>query len=114
MSRKVLLVTFVILICWATSSLGGDMQKSDVRTYAFFYFMQGAPDAIGQVVPAHIEYWKTLQLAEFQGGPFNDDSGGMLVFQADNDAQAEEFVAGDPFVTHGLLSDSWLKAWQVH
>ena len=90
------------------------MQENDSQTYAYFYFMQDDPEGIGQrIAPSHAEYWKALQLADYRGGPFKDFSGGMITFKADNDTQAKEYVAGDPFVTHELLSNSWLKGWLV-
>jgi hypothetical protein len=44
------------------------------------------------------------------GGPFADRSGGLITFQTESDAQAEQFVADDPFVSEGLLEQHWGEA----
>lgn len=69
------------------------------------------PATIAQARPAHREYLTRLQK---QGklaisGPFSDDSGGLLVYEADTAAQAEKLVADDPFATAGVFV-SWKSA----
>lgn len=81
--------------------------------YAFFYFMKDDPEGVRDAVPRHIEYWKTLALADYMGGPFADRSGGLITFSASNEAEAERLVVADPFVTAGVLSQHWLKPWLV-
>ena len=40
-----------------------------------------------------------------------DRSGGLITFEAGSVEEAEQLVAGDPFVRAGLLEDAWLKEW---
>jgi len=42
-------------------------------------------------------------------GPFTDRSGAMGVFTTR--AAAEEFVAGDPFVLHGVIRNWYIREW---
>lgn len=103
---------FVILLLCAVPAWGGDMVQGG-HCFAYFYFMDGEPAKIGKAVPAHVQYWKDLQL-EYQGGPFGDDSGGMIVFTARSHEEAESVVANDPFVIERVVGKSWLKEWVVH
>jgi uncharacterized protein YciI len=81
--------------------------------YLYVYFMRDRPDRIGQVVPEHIHYWQDLELPGYMGGPFADHSGGSISFKAGDRLEAEQRVASDPFVEADLVSESWLKVWQV-
>ena len=75
------------------------------------------PDAatIAKARPAHREYLTGLQQ---QGklvisGPFSDDRGGLLVYEAETPAQVEKLIADDPFAT-GRVFVSWeIRPWNV-
>jgi len=43
-------------------------------------------------------------------GPFSDRSGSMAVFTTRE--AAEEFVSGDPFVQHGVVSKWTIREWR--
>jgi uncharacterized protein YciI len=75
--------------------------------------MRDQSDVIRDVAPRHARYWQDLDLPSYLGGPFADRSGGSISFAAENFLDAEELVTGDPFVAADLLSDSWLKEWQI-
>lgn len=92
----------------------GVAMDNGMHTYVYYYFMDGTPEAIGKAVPGHIQYWESLRLREFQGGPFGDRSGGMIVFQASDMQSAKRIVADDPFVVQEVIGQSWLKQWLVH
>lgn len=66
--------------------------------FLYVYFMRDRPDRIGQVVPEHIHYWQGFELPGQPGGPFAHHSGGSISFEAGNRLEAEQSVAGDPFV----------------
>lgn len=56
-------------------------------------------------VEVHVQYMAAL-LAEgklVMGGPFLDDSGGTMVYQAADLAEAESVAQSDPAVQNGLL-----------
>jgi uncharacterized protein YciI len=80
--------------------------------YAYFYFMgAGDADRIPAVAPAHSAHWHDLALDDYEGGPFEDRTGGLITFRAESRAQADRAVATDPFVRDGLLETYWLKQW---
>lgn len=80
--------------------------------YAYFYLMRPDGDAISATVPDHVEHWRGLGLDDYTGGPFEDRTGGLITFRADEVGRAEQAVATDPFVTRGLVEVSWLKPWR--
>jgi uncharacterized protein YciI len=79
--------------------------------FLYFYLMAEDPVRVHQVAPQHAAYWQSLVLPGYLGGPFADRSGGLITFEADNPAQAEQLVRDDPFVGEGLLSSWWLEHW---
>lgn len=86
-------------------------QNSISKKCAHFDFMKKEPEKIGQIVPQHIEYWQELNLTGYMGGPFSDRSGGLIIFNCESKEKAELLVSGDPFVSEGLLTQTWLKEW---
>jgi uncharacterized protein YciI len=91
------------------ASLGGSTD-SQVR-FAYFYLMKADPDRVRVVAPRHASYWRELRPAHYEGGPFEDRSGGLITFDADDAAQAQRAVREDPFVLEGLIEAHWLKKW---
>jgi hypothetical protein len=45
--------------------------------------------------------------------PFEDCSGGLIVFECESLDDGRGYVSSDPFVAHRLLHVSWLKQWSV-
>jgi uncharacterized protein YciI len=80
-------------------------------TWAYVYFMKDEAARVRDVAPQHAQYWSQIGLAE-RGGPFSDRSGGLIIFQAADEAAAGQTVAGDPFQRAALLEQWWLKAWE--
>lgn len=102
----------VCLVLLATTPVfGGKMKNDSMQVYVYCYNMDGSPEAIGAAIPEHIEYWNAKGLEGYQGGPFADRSGGMIIFEAHDEATAKRLVAGDPFVVQAVVGDSWLKQW---
>jgi hypothetical protein len=56
--------------------------------------------------------WHELALPGYFGGPFSDRSGGLITFEADTWARAEQLVTDDPFLREGTVSNWWLKQWR--
>ena len=81
------------------------------KRFAYIYFMKNDPEKIRSIVSLHVEYWKNLRLLNYQGGPFNDRSGGLIIFNADGIEYATRTVNNDPFITEGLIERKWLKEW---
>src|SRR5262249_17039808 len=64
--------------------------------------------------PAGPAHWGWIDEAHgtgrlVSGGVLNPAAGALLVFFADDAAEVEEFAAGDPYVTSGLVT-----RWRVH
>ena len=93
----------------SVASVGG---RADLRgCFAYLYFMKAEPDRVRVVAPRHASYWRELRLAHYRGGPFEDRTGGLITFDADDAAQAQRAVSADPFVLEGLVDAHWLKEW---
>ena len=88
-----------------------DNDQDSNRRFIYFYFNRNEPERIGQVVPAHVQYWKTLDLKEYEGGPFADRSGGLISFTASSLEKATEVILQDPFILRDLIAEKWIKEW---
>ena len=75
------------------------------------------PDAstIAKARPAHREYLTRLiqQGKLVISGPFADDSGGLLVYEAGAPAEVEKLVSEDPFATRGVFVSWEIRPWNV-
>jgi uncharacterized protein YciI len=88
-----------------------DAEVGVVRRFLSFYLMTDHPDQVRGVATQHSAYWDQQALAGYLGGPFADRSGGLITFEADTPALAENLVSGDPFLRQGCISSWWLKEW---
>ena len=79
--------------------------------FLFFYLMADDTDRVGDVAPRHAAYWHQPALPAYLGGPFADRSGGLITFEAETLARAEQLVSDDPFLREGIVSIWWLKQW---
>lgn len=86
----------------------GDLQP--LNRHVYFYLMKNDPERVRSIAPKHVSHWKRLGFAHYLGGPFEDRTGGLIVFDAD-DAAAESAVLEDPFVFEDLVDARWLKRW---
>ena len=70
-------------------------------------------DKIQSVRPAHRQYLTTLQtngkLAV--SGPFTDDYGALIVYEADTAEEAENLLQGDPFHANGIFVRWVIRPW---
>jgi uncharacterized protein YciI len=68
---------------------------------------------IAEVRPVHRQYLAGLkakgQLAV--AGPFPDDSGAIIVYEAASREEAESLLQGDPFHTNGIFQQYQLRPW---
>lgn len=64
-------------------------------------------------IEQHVSYWSTVNAAGavFMGGPFPDNSGGMMIL-AVSEAEADPLVAQDPAVVTDLLRAE-VRLWRV-
>lgn len=72
-------------------------------------------DKIGEVRPIHRQYLASLkekgQLAV--SGPFTDDSGALIVYEAGSPEEAEKLLRADPFCTHGIFVSWKIRPWNT-
>ncbi|HZT80726.1 MAG TPA: YciI family protein [Gemmataceae bacterium] len=68
---------------------------------------------IQELRPVHRQYLATLkergQLAA--SGPFTDDSGALIVYEAPSPEEAEKLLQGDPFHKNGVFLRYQLRPW---
>ena len=88
------------------------IQNNNPR-FVYFYFNRNEPEKIRQVVPAHVQYWKTANLQGYLGGPFSDRTGGLISFAASSLEEATTIIQEDPFVLEELIAQKWIKEWIV-
>jgi uncharacterized protein YciI len=72
-------------------------------------------DKIQQVRPTHREYLKSLVDSGrlHESGPFTDDSGALIIYVADSEADARELLANDPFTINGVITEATVREWKI-
>jgi uncharacterized protein YciI len=70
-------------------------------------------EKVESVRPAHRQYLRQLHAAGRLAatGPFTDGSGALIVYEAADAAEAEQFLKGDPFHAHGIFVSYVLRPW---
>lgn len=70
---------------------------------------------IGEIRPVHRQYLASLkdkgQLAA--SGPFTDDSGALIVYEAATKEDAEDLLRGDPFCAGGVFVSWKIRPWNT-
>jgi len=85
-----------------------------MKKFVFFYTMRNSSPQIMQTAPKHITYWEELPLGYYSGGPFSDKSGGMIIFDCEDEQKAELIINQDPFIKNNLIEQKFIKEWNVH
>lgn len=77
-------------------------------------FEYGNHDQIAGTRPSHREYLGTLkeQGKLAASGPFEDDSGALIIYEADSQEEAEALIADDPFHKAGVFKSYTIKPWR--
>ena len=77
-------------------------------------FQYGNHDQIADVRPRHREYLAELkeQGKLFASGPFEDDSGALIIYEAESQADAEALIEADPFREVGVFQSYQIKPWR--
>ena len=83
------------------------------QRFIYFYFNRNEPEKTRQVVPAHVQYWQSVNPDGYLGGPFADRSGGSISFVASSLEEAIAIIMQDPFVIKDLIEQKWIKEWIV-
>lgn len=68
-----------------------------------------------EVRPTHREYLRSLleQGKLVQSGPFTDDSGALIVYEAEDISEAQVLLTNDPFALNGIIVGADIKEWNV-
>lgn len=81
----------------------------------FALVLEFGPDAEKRLEtrPKHREYLRTLLDAGklHESGPWLDDSGALIVYEAADEAEARQLIADDPYTAAGVVARSTLKEW---
>ena len=78
--------------------------------FAYLYFMRDDPDRIRATVASHVSHWQQQDLPAYLGGPFEDRTGGLITFQAEDLKQARHAVGTDPLHAGGAAGDLLAQA----
>jgi uncharacterized protein YciI len=84
-----------------------------MKRFLYFYLMRNTPEAIRQLVPAHVQYWHSRDLPDYIGGPFAERTGGLITFAAASLDDAEQIIVHDPFVREQLIEQRWVNEWLI-
>ena len=82
----------------------------------FAAIIQYTPDKakIAEIRPFHRQYLTTLQergqLAA--AGPFTDDSGALIIYEAETLEEAEALLRADPFNKNGIFVSYQIRPWK--
>jgi uncharacterized protein YciI len=70
---------------------------------------------VADVRPTHREYLKGLldRGKLFATGPFTDDSGALIIYEADSPEEAETLLQGDPFHRNGVFVSWRIRPWKT-
>jgi uncharacterized protein len=83
--------------------------------YAAIHTYNNVPDLIATNRPSHRAYITTLldknQLVV--AGPFTDDSGALIVYEADTVEAVEAMIKADPFFACGVFKSWVIKPWKT-
>jgi len=68
------------------------------------------------VRPAHRDFLREQHEAGrlLESGPYTDESGALMIYQAESDAALRELIAQDPYNrTPGVLAKTEIKEWTI-
>jgi uncharacterized protein YciI len=70
---------------------------------------------IAQFRPPHREYLMGLRKAgkAAMAGPFTDDSGGLLIYEAESKEDVEKMIRDDPFGQGGVFVSWTIRPWNL-
>lgn len=72
-------------------------------------------ELIGRIRPTHREYLTGLKdsgkLAA--AGPFTDDSGALIIYEAESPEEAETLIQNDPFSKNGIFLKYTVRPWKT-
>jgi uncharacterized protein YciI len=84
-------------------------------TYAAICKYTPDTSIIARARPSHREYLTGLQNENklVISGPFSDDKGGLLIYEAESAEEVDKMVREDPFAVHGVFVSWEIRPWNV-
>lgn len=85
-------------------------------TLLIYDYVEGIAERRGPYRDEHlalIERWREDGRLAIAGGTGEPVSGGLLVFEVDDPAEVERFVADDPYGAAGLVESHRIVPWHV-
>ncbi len=81
--------------------------------YAAVFTYPSDMSMIQQARPAHRAYLVGLreQGKLAAAGPFSDDSGALIIYEAGSEEEARRLIEADPFHTAGVFVQVQLRSW---
>ena len=72
-------------------------------------------ERVQQARPSHREYLRGLleQGKIHEAGPFTDDSGALIIYEANDLADVQEMLTNDPFAQNGIIQDASIREWKI-
>lgn len=72
-------------------------------------------ERLQEVRPGHREYLRGLldQGKIHEAGPFTDDSGAVIIYQAADLSEVQELLTNDPFAQNGIIQDASIQEWKI-
>jgi uncharacterized protein len=90
--------------------------KGRRKVAKFAYMLTFGPNVEERLAtrPAHREYLAGLLESGklVASGPFVDDSGALIIYEANDEAEARELIANDPYTGIGVAATATLKEWK--
>ncbi len=88
-------------------------------SYFALFYDYGTDDTVAdRRKPYRQAHMALIDAAEHEGrlvlaGPFKPADGALLVFRAETAGDVEQFAAGDPYVTSGVVKSWRVREWSV-
>ena len=72
-------------------------------------------DRVSDIRPVHREYLNQLLESGklYKSGPFTDGSGALIIYEAEDLAEAQILLANDPFSKNGIINEATLREWKI-
>ena len=70
-------------------------------------------EKVAALRPVHREYLASLYRRGrlVAAGPFTDDSGSLIVYQAESQEEADQLIRADPFAQNGIFVRYQMRPW---
>lgn len=72
-------------------------------------------ELVDRTVTAHRAYLQTLLEAGklVISGPWEDETGALFIFEAEDQAEAERLLAEDPYRSAGVMTNARIEEWRL-